>query len=215
MATDPIIDCPKCGQDHYRCKAHNKQGNPCRRKPARGAAVCPAHGGGAPQVRRAAKQRHAEDVARKALKSARHVIYGEARDISPIDALMEEVHWTAGHVAWLRQRVQDTEEADLVKGVTKIIDTHEGYEHHTETVPNVWLNLYDRERKHLVWVSKEAIRAGLDERMVKQAERLGDAVVDILDRVFADPELAMTQKQQSVIPDVVSRHLSLISGRSA
>lgn len=39
------------------CRAHRSDGRPCRRWAIRGAAVCPAHGGRAPQVRRAAAER--------------------------------------------------------------------------------------------------------------------------------------------------------------
>ena len=40
-----------------RCRAHNNLGEPCRQRPIRGGVVCVAHGGRAPQVQRAAKER--------------------------------------------------------------------------------------------------------------------------------------------------------------
>jgi hypothetical protein len=30
-------------------------------------------------------------------------------DIDPGKALLDEIHWTAGHVAWLRDKVQELE----------------------------------------------------------------------------------------------------------
>jgi len=40
-----------------RCTAHRTNGLPCRAWAVRGAVVCVAHGGAAPQVRRAARRR--------------------------------------------------------------------------------------------------------------------------------------------------------------
>lgn len=39
------------------CVAHKKDGSPCRRAPIKGATVCRAHGGAAPQVKRKAQER--------------------------------------------------------------------------------------------------------------------------------------------------------------
>lgn len=43
-----------------KCSARTRAGNPCRRSPVKGATVCRAHGGGAPQVKAKAAQRLAE-----------------------------------------------------------------------------------------------------------------------------------------------------------
>ncbi|MGH9175610.1 MAG: hypothetical protein ACRD1H_14690, partial [Vicinamibacterales bacterium] len=93
-------------------------------------------------------------------------MYGLPIDISPAEALLEEVRWTAGHVAWLRMRVQEIEESDLVWGVTQEVHKASGEHPGTDTTkaaaPNVWLDLYDRERKHLVGVCAAALKAGVD-----------------------------------------------------
>jgi hypothetical protein len=48
-----------------KCVARKKDGTPCKRSPIKGANVCRAHGGAAPQVQRKAQERiaHASDVA--------------------------------------------------------------------------------------------------------------------------------------------------------
>jgi hypothetical protein len=48
-----------------KCVARKKDGTPCKRSPIKGANVCRAHGGAAPQVQRKAAERiaHASDVA--------------------------------------------------------------------------------------------------------------------------------------------------------
>jgi hypothetical protein len=39
------------------CKAHNRDGSPCKKSPSKGATVCRMHGAGAPQVKEAARNR--------------------------------------------------------------------------------------------------------------------------------------------------------------
>lgn len=43
-----------------RCRAHRRDGSPCKRWSIRGGFCCPSHGGSAPQVRRAARWRLTE-----------------------------------------------------------------------------------------------------------------------------------------------------------
>jgi hypothetical protein len=40
-----------------KCKAHNRDGSPCKKSPTRGATVCRMHGAGAPAVKEAARNR--------------------------------------------------------------------------------------------------------------------------------------------------------------
>src|SRR5579862_2678389 len=94
-------------EDHQRweCASPRKSGRgPCHgHHLVRGTDKCRMHLGA-----RAADV-IAEELARKAV-----VTYGLPRDISPTDALLEEVRYTAGHVAWLRERVAELEQNDLV-----------------------------------------------------------------------------------------------------
>lgn len=56
-----------------RCKAHKKNGEPCKKYAVNGAAVCEKHGGNAPQVRRKAEQRlamHADVLMKELVKIA-------------------------------------------------------------------------------------------------------------------------------------------------
>lgn len=48
---------PSWARCAVRCHAHRSDGQPCRAWAVRGAAICIAHGAGAPQVRRAARRR--------------------------------------------------------------------------------------------------------------------------------------------------------------
>jgi hypothetical protein len=150
----------------------------------------------------------AEAEARKAV-----VTYGLPRDISPTDALLEEVRYTAGHVAWLREKVAELEAADLVWGVTEESDQQAtefpGTNVTRAAKPNVWLQLYQSERKHLVDVTKAAISAGIEERRVKLAEAQGAVLVGVIRAILADLDLSAVQ--QARVPEVVPRHLRAVS----
>lgn len=73
--------------------------------------VCRLHGGKAPRSLAAAEKRGQDRAAREAVKT-----YGLPVDVSPTEALLEEVRWTAGHVQWLRAWVQELEQSRLVWG---------------------------------------------------------------------------------------------------
>lgn len=176
-----------------QCTATSKRsGERCRRWAVAGGKVCPNHGGKAPQVKRAAEQRAAEEKARKAV-----VTLGMPRVVSPTDALLEEVHRTAGHVAWLAQKVQELatvtggENAGdhaLVWGTTKVVDKGSGESPGIDTTeesrPSVWYQLYERERAHLVKVCEAALKAGVEERRVRLAEAQGELVGGLVQRVL-------------------------------
>lgn len=179
-------------------------GERCRKRPIVGGTVCPTHGGSAPQVRAAAQRRLAERQAVLAVET-----YGLPREIAPQDALLEEVHRTAGHVAWLGAVVADVEQQDLVWGKTR--DKVGGEDAGTtfEAKPNAWLVLYQAERKHLVDVSKAAIAAGIEERRVALAEAQGQLLAQVIRGVLDDLELSEAQREQA--PGVIQRRLRAVA----
>ena len=146
----------------------------------------------------------AEAAARKAVET-----YGLPRDISPTDALLEEVRYSAGHVAWLRAKVAELEAADLVWGVTEEVDKQASEFAGTDTTRaaavNVWLDLYFRERKHLLDLTKTAISVGIEERRVRLAEAQGALMNDVIRRILG--RLSLTADQSALLPVVVPEEL--------
>lgn len=61
-----------------RCSAHNRFGEACRQRPIIGGAVCVAHGGRAPQVRKAARERLAAMVDPCLTELFRIALHGES-----------------------------------------------------------------------------------------------------------------------------------------
>lgn len=174
----------------------------------RGQAVCNMHGGMSPNGKAAGAKR----LAQAALADAQ-VTFGLPRDIDPAAALLEEVHRTAGHVAWLQTRIADLNESDLTWGLTSQVDRGSGEFPGTDltrqAVPPVLLKLYADERKHLVAVCAAAIGAGIEERRVRLAEEQGQIMAGVIRAIFAD--LDLTPEQAAAAPGIASRHLRLVT----
>lgn len=139
--------------------------------------------------------------------------YGLPVDINPVDALLQEVHRTAGHVAWLAERVRELHDSEIIWGRTETVDRTAGEFPGVDTtesaVPHAWVKLYQSERAHLAAVCKAAISAGLDERRVRLAESQGAMLASVIRAILDD--LSLTPEQQVLVPDVVPRHLRAIA----
>lgn len=169
--------------DPRRCTATAKgTGNRCLRWAAPGCTVCVKHGGGAPQIRAAGQRKLAEEHARKTAAGL-----GLPRRVNPHQALLEEVHRSAGVVAWLDAEVAhlDSDHA-ATSGVVRY---------------------YGDERDRLVRAGKAAVDAGVSERLVQLEEDKGRLVAELLMRIFADGELGLTAVQQQAARVVAARHL--------
>ena len=201
------MNCERCGQTHGPCKGHNKAGGPCGAKPRRGATVCHKHGGAAPQVKAKAELRVAEAKAAEAVETL-----GLPVAISPTDALLEEVHRTAGHVRWVEGQVRELAPDALTWGITQRKDIGSGEFPGIDVTEaaalNVWIDLYHRERKHLIDVCKAAIAAGIEERRVRLAEMQGELAGQALRAILAG--LDLTREQRERVPTLVRRHLAVV-----
>lgn len=188
----------------YECTSPRKRGRgPCHSpRMVTGTDKCRMHLGKKAQP--VIAEAKAEAAARKAVET-----YGLPRDISPTDALLEEVRYSAGHVAWLRAKVAELEAADLVWGITEEVDKNASEFAGTDTTRaaavNMWLELYFRERKHLLDLTKTAISVGIEERRVKLAEAQGALMNDVIRRILA--RLSLTPDQTSLLPVVVPEEL--------
>lgn len=191
---------PFCGG----ARRQGEDGATCRRPAGWGTdhlgfGRCKLHGGSTPtHVKHANGQKAAAAV----------VTFGLPREIDPQTALLEEVHRTAGHVAYLGQVVAELEQSDL-----KQLDLAERFEK-----PSVWVEMYERERTHLVRVAATCISAGIAERQVRLAEDQGRQLANVLRDVLADvfgllgeagvSVDVLVHLQREAVPGVVRRRLS-------
>lgn len=193
----------------------------------RGLTVCTMHGGSAPAAKAAAARNLEAAAATQAVRTL-----GLPVDITPTEALLQEVQWTAGHVQWLRGKVQELEDgmtvagygADdmatnhpLVWGTTKRTEKQATDNPGTDTVessgPSIWYVLYTQERDRLVAVCSAALKAGVEERRVRLAEQQGDLVAEVIRRILT--ALNLTPEQEALVPTIVPRELRVIAGGAA
>ncbi|GAB2331733.1 hypothetical protein [Streptomyces variabilis] len=171
------------GPEHAKCGAKKRKGGGACGQTAGwgtdhpGTGPCKLHGG---------TTRAHVTAARTVIAQRAVATYGLPRDIDPAAALLEEVHRTAGHVAWLARKVAELRDDDLTWGITqeteKAATAFPGTDTKATARPSIWLELYHRERRHLVQVSKAALDAGISERLVRLAEQQGVMLAEVIRR---------------------------------
>ncbi len=169
VGTAPMDHMPLCG-------ATTRTGGTCKQPRVRGATRCRMHGALAPKAQRRAAERLAETAIAKV---AEH--YGVPRDVSPVEALTEELHRTQGHVDFLAREVAAR--------------PHD---------PNL-LVVYTQERAHLAKLADAMVRSNVAERRAVIAEQTVDAleaaVLGTLRELGIDPSGVHVRR-------VLARHLS-------
>jgi hypothetical protein len=198
--TDPSTwpsHCPKCGvalTKKRQCMGHSSRtGKHCGKTALRGARVCGTHGGSLSRTKLAAEDREAAAQAQRAAAT-----YGLPRQVEPHDALLEELHRTAGHVAWLGVLIAELEHEDSIhpraggdvesdedrssSGLSGLKQYHRDKNMLWEK-PSVWVELYQHERTHLAKVAKTCIDAGIAERQVQLAESQGRLLADVVRQI--------------------------------
>lgn len=146
---------------------------------------------------------------------ARRIVhtYGLPVETTPEQAILDEVHRTAGHIAWLAQRIRELDAQDLIWGKTKVKTGGDDRGTTEEAGVHVWVKLYQTERAHLAKVSAEAIRVGIEERQVKLAEQQGGLLVDLIKGILAD--LKLSPEQKALIPIVVPQRIRALQAGAA
>jgi hypothetical protein len=140
------------------------------------------------------------------------VTFGLPREIDPRDALLEEVYRSAGAVDWLQQQVHKLEADQVVWSKAEEVEKQAGEFPGVDTTHraavNVWVELLNRERKHLVDVCRVAIASGLEERRVRLAEQQGAMLASVIKNILGD--LDLSPEQQGRVSEVVPRHLRAV-----
>jgi len=201
-ASEPIRD------DHPGrwCEEHHRW--ECTGNRSRGRGTC--HGIATPNGNCRMHAGHNTGTAKAAAQLVRRVpTFGEPVDISPGEALLQEVRRSAGIVAWLAAVVGALDQGDVVWGVERRTDRSGGEFPGADLIssakPNVWVSLYQAERRHLVATCEAALRANVDERLVRLAEMQGGRIVAALNGIFDD--LGLSPEQRGLLPEVVPRRL--------
>lgn len=146
---------------------------------------CHLHGGSTRNHRASAKAAQAADACHR---------FGISVEVDPSQALLEEVHRSAGLVAFYEAQVMDAEEENELTVRTMFGEQ-----------PSVWVKLLAEERDRKIKVAATCVKLGLDERRVQLAEREGQLLANVLRGVLAD--LGVTNHPDAAA--VVRKHLAL------
>ena len=154
---------------------------------------CKNHGGSLPAV---ANKAHVDAVFAGDTSATR--IWGAPINITPEEAMLQEVHRTQGAVTWL---------ADQLASLTNE-DTHKPFAHYL-------VDKYQAERQHLVSVCKAAIGMGIAQKQVEIAQAQGKLLAAVLQSFVLDPDLNLTPAQRAKVPDLLRKHLTTIPQQQA
>jgi P27 family predicted phage terminase small subunit len=189
-------------ETHQRdeCKHNRKDGEPCHQyQLIPGLGSCRKHAG---LTLAAAREKGQVALAR---------MYGEPADVVPGEALLEEVRFSAGHVRDLRAKVaeiagQAGEDGELGSGlwwgvVKETVDGDGTVARESRAGPNVVLQAYQLERRHLVTAASAAHTAGAQQAAVDAARQVGAGLARLLDAIFTALEL--TEYQRGLVPERV------------
>ena len=153
---------------------------------------CKWHGGNSPALKVAAQREEAGELIRT-LRA------GQPMEIDPDQALLGEVHRTAGVVQFLEQLIGEQVQVQDILYITE-----EGYK------PRAWHEMWLKERAHLAKVAKMTLEAGVQERAIKLAEEQGALLANVIKAILGDLELTPAQRAQA--PEIVHRHLMAVAG---
>lgn len=175
-----------------KCSGIKTDGTPCKNWAVTGTTVCRKHGAQLPAVRQKAAERRVERVMRNAMAG-----YGsplpEGPESSPESQLLLEIRRTGGHVAFLEEKVASIAHDDIVWGrVLEEVKDATGYSEdnhsYTKSVDqarlSIWVDLYQKERNHLVNVCRIAIAAGFEERRVTAEETASTALNAVIANIL-------------------------------
>jgi hypothetical protein len=150
-------------------------------------------------------------AAKLAAESLAHS-YGLPIEVDPQEALVQELHRTAGHVGYLKTLVDQLEE-DKLHGKVGTEGAAEGKTFLAKSEPHVLVRMYQTERKMLERIAKSCIEAGIEERRVRIAEDQGKLFAQVVQGILKDLNVDATDPD---VGKIVRRNFTLIdSGQSA
>lgn len=133
-------------------------------------------------------------------------------DISPLDALLMCVRITAAEVTYFTHRISQLEENQVaMRPTTEVVD-NKGNVHalRGKRELNIWIRERQKALLNLGRFSKMALDAGVEERLVRVAETVGNQIATLLRNILEDLDLDKVQQERA--PDIVRRHLRLLEG---
>jgi len=203
------------------CTAHTTSGRPCGNHAMKGATVCRKHGGGAPQVRRAAEIRAARLSAHA---EAERMVARAGVDADPIEHLLESLHRAAALVeVWGAMVAEIDARSDGDRGRLSYYEADSDDRDELRVVPGDSLIALDRHGMAQVHPFVTEYNAALDRRarfaklcidagVAEATVRLEQQKVEIVQRAFEATleDLDLTADRRQEARRTYARHLRLV-----
>lgn len=168
----------------------------------------PLSGMGRPSKRQVATRNEARQLRRALLDEAR---FGGGfdipEDIAPDDAVFEELRRSVAFVRFIESRMVEWAPTLVTLGIQNYDDKSALQQLPTEEA--AWLEVWQRERAHMLRVAKTLSDMGFDERRIALAESQADVVFTLLEKVF--DALGLTEEQQARIPRIMPSIIAAVS----
>jgi P27 family predicted phage terminase small subunit len=190
--------------ERYECTRNRSRGRgACHGAAVLGLSACTAHAG---------VDIHENAAHLLALQSRKNPIAGQPMDIGPAEALLWRVRVLAGEVQRLDDLIAGLEQDELVWGVTQeeTTETDAGpvVKSTSQSRINVWLVLRAQRERALQDACEAALRANIEERLVRLAESQGAVIHHLLLTVLSDFGIAQDDPRIPVIIPARLRELS-------
>lgn len=202
----------KSNWDPKKCMAQNKKtGKQCGNHPLRGGKTCRFHGGSNKRSKDAA----ARNLEQEKLTRVARRLGTPHTDLDPAQALLDLVASKAGEVEWLRHQVELLEtDGELWWGKTKESEEDNPMGGKTETVQearqHVVYTLLHRAQDQLARYATETLKAGVDERQVRIAERTGEQFEAVITALL--PAIGATPEQMKLAAAEIPKILRNVGG---
>lgn len=191
------------------CMAKLKDGNGRCARPAGwgtlhpGTGKCKAHAGKVPS--------HA--VANGLPQLA--LLVGHDVDVNPMEALLMCVRIKAAEVAYYSAMINTLDPGKLLVRPTEETLDKDGYVHDLKKQKqiNIWVRLRDAALDRLAKYAKMALDAGVEERIVRVAEGVGQQLATALSVIMDG--LNLSKEQQAKAPDLIRSQLLLLERSAA
>lgn len=200
----------KAPKEPARCAAKTRKGTPCAHEAGWGTqhvgvGRCKLHGGAEP---------HAQVNGMVELARREQAVMGAPLSIEPHEAILECIRISAGEVAYASERIAGLEADQAVGEVITSVERsgESGYEETRQGPPalHVWIVVRQQAMDRLVQYSFAALKAGIEERRVRVAERQGMLLAQAVQGILR--ELGVHDRPE--VGAVVRKHLTLVAGQS-
>lgn len=168
---------------------------------------CAHHGGNHPRHKQAAQKQ----LVIRELREA-SMIFGESIEITPEEAILQELYRTNGAVEWYRQKIEAlaSESTEATKSTSTDVDPALAQWTKMGITPSVWVQLYNEERDRLSQIAKTAAGMGIEERKIRVVEEQGKMLAFVIQQFIQHPKMSFTPQQTIDARDVIRELLTTI-----